>query len=102
MFFGIADEDVPCVALDSDPGDVIVFTEPVFHSAYGSKKGRLQINAEYGSNPTTDEQIAELRRDHETHKWSFHPSQSFIDSDNPRIRSMVSRLVELGCTHLDV
>ena len=102
MFFGIADEDVPCVTLDSEPGDVIVFTEPVLHSAYGSKKGRLQICAEYGSNPTTDEQIAELRRDHETHKWSLHPAESYIDSDNPRIRRMVSRLVELGCTPIHV
>ena len=58
MFFGIADQDIPCVALETDPGDVIVFTERVYYSAYGSKIGRLQITAEYGSNPTNDEQIA--------------------------------------------
>ena len=102
MFFGVADEDVPCVALETDPGDVIVFTERVFHSAYGSKIGRLQITAEYNSNPTTDEQIAELRRDHETHKWGFHPEEAYINSERPRIRRMVSRLVELGCTPFPV
>ena len=102
MFFGVADEDVPCVALDSEPGDVIVFTERVFHSAYGSKIGRLQITAEYNSNPTTDEQIAKLLEEHDTYKWGFHPAESYINSDRPRIRRMVSRLVELGCTPIEV
>lgn len=98
MLFGVADEDVPCVALETVPGDVIVFTEPVFHSAYGSKSGRLQITAEYGSNPITEEQIAELHEHHDKFKFAYHPSESYINSDRPRIRRMVSRLVELGCT----
>ena len=102
MSFGVVDKDVPCVALESEPGDVLVFTERVFHSAYGSKIGRLQINVEYGGNPTTDERVAELRERHDSCRWSFHPSQSYIDSDRPRIRRMVSRLVELGCTPFPV
>ena len=102
MVFGIPDEDVPCVALETDPGDVIVFTESVMHSAYGSKIGRLQITAEYGSNPTTDEQLADLRKYHDKFTWSYHPSESYINSDRPRIRRMVSRLVELGCTPFPV
>ena len=73
MSFGVVDKGVP--------------------SAYGSKIGRLQINVEYGGNPTTDEQIAELCERHDSYRWSFHPSQSYIDSDRPRIRRMVSRLV---------
>ena len=102
MLFGVADEDVPCVALESEPGDVIVFTERVYHSAYGSKIGRLQITAEYASNPTNDEQIAELREFYDRRQWSFHPAESFIDSDSPRIRGMVARLAELGCTPIQV
>ena len=102
MLFGVADEDVPCVALETDPGDVIVFTEHVVHSAYGSKIGRLQITAEYRANPTTDEQIAAVRNDHDKFTWSYHPSESYINSDRPRIRRMVSRLVELGCTPFPV
>ena len=98
MLFGVADEDVPCVALESEPGDVIVFTERVFHGAYGSKIGRLQITAEYNSNPTTEEQIAELCEGHDKWKWAYHPSESYINSDKLRIRRMVSRLVELGCS----
>ena len=102
MPFGVAQEDVPCVALESEPGDVIVFSERVFHSAFGSKKGRLQFASEYAANPSTDEQIAALREQHDKYKYSGHPAQSFIDSDSPRVRRMVSRLVELGFTHLPV
>ena len=96
MFFDVTDEDIPCVALETEPGDIIVFTEPVFHSAFGSTIGRLQITAEYGSNPTTDEQLATLRKHHDTFTWSYHPSESYINSDRPRVRRMVSRLVEWG------
>ena len=102
MPFGVAQEDIPCVALESVPGDVIVFTEHVFHSAFGSKKGRMQISTEYAANPTTDEQIAALREQHDKFTFSYHPVQSYIDSDKPRIRRMVSRLVELGCTPIEV
>ena len=100
--FGVADEEVPCVALESEPGDVIVFTEPVFHSAFGSGIPRIQITVEYGSNPTTKEQIEEVIQHSREYTWSYNPSQSYIDSDRPRIRRMVSRLVELGCTPFPV
>ena len=102
MSFGVADENVPCIALETEPGDIIVFTEPVFHSSFGSKIGRLQITAEYGSNPTTDEQITDLLEFHDRAQWSYHPSESYINSERPRIRRMVSRLVELGCTPISV
>ena len=100
--FGVADEEIPCVALESEPGDVIVFTEPVYHSAFGSGIGRMQITAEYGSNPTSKEQIEELRQNSREYTWTYHSSQSYINSDRPRIRRMVSRLVELGCTPFPV
>ena len=102
MPFGVPQEDVPCVALETEPGDVMVFTERVFHSSFGSQKGRLQISSEYGANPTTDEHLAAARRDHDRFKWSFHPAESFINSDRPRIRRMVSRLVELEFTPVNV
>ena len=102
MPFGVTQEEIPCVALESEPGDVIVFTERIFHSSFGSRKARLQITAEYNANPTTDEQIAWLRKEHDRFKWSYHPAESYIDSDRPRVRRMVSRLVELGCTPVKV
>jgi ectoine hydroxylase-related dioxygenase (phytanoyl-CoA dioxygenase family) len=100
--FGLRGPDVPCVALDSEPGDVIVFTESTFHSSFGSNTGRLQIYTEYLANPTTADQVADVREGHERFKWSFHPAESYINSERPRIRRMVSRLVELGFEPLKV
>jgi len=100
--FGVSQEDVPSVPLESEPGDVIVFTERVLHSAFGGKKGRLQLSSEYSINPVTEEQISKLLSEHDRLKYSHHPSQSFIDSSNPRIQRMVSRLIELGYTPLQV
>ena len=94
--FGLRGQDVPCVAIESEPGDLIVFAESTFHSSFGSNKGRLQIYTEYLANPTTEEQIAYVREWYEKSKWNFHPAESYINSERPRIRLMVSRLVELG------
>ena len=96
--FGVAQEDVPCVSLQSEPGDVIVFTERLFHSSFGGKKGRLQLSSEYSENPITEPQIARMRAEHDKLTFSHHPAQSYIDSDNPRLKNMVSRMVELGFT----
>ena len=97
--FGVTGPQVPCVALDSEPGDVIVFTESVYHASFGGKS-RLQLTAQFCANPTSDYQLADIRKQYETQKWGYHPALSCINSDRPRIRRMVSKLVELGFTPL--
>lgn len=99
--FGTASAEVPCVILDSEPGDLVVFSETVFHASFGGK-ARLQITAQFGANPTTEAHVADLREMHDQFNWSLHPSESYINSDRPRIRRMVSRLVELGFDRLPV
>lgn len=99
--FGDVGPDVPCVALESEPGDVVIFTESVYHASFGGS-ARLQLTAQYISNPTTDEEIAKIRKQHDAYTFGFHPAESSINSDRPRVRRMVSRLVELGFTPLPV
>ena len=100
--FGISPEHIPCVALETEPGDAVVFTESVFHASFGSKAGRLQMTAQFAANPITDDQVRELRRLQEKFNWSLHPCESFIHSDRPRVRRMVSRLVKLDFSSLPV
>ena len=100
--FGLAADEIPSVALQTEPGDVLVFTESVYHGSFGSQTGRLQITAQFLANPTTAAQIRELKKASEQYNWSLHPAESFIYSDRPRVRRMVARLVELGCTPLPV
>ena len=65
--FGVMAPEVPCVALESEPGDVLVFTESVYHASFGGK-ARLQLTAQYWPNPTTEEHLAQLREQHDKYK----------------------------------
>ena len=98
---GVSDSEIPCVVLDTEPGDAVVFTESVYHGSFGGKS-RLQLTSQYIANPTTEEHLALVREQHDKYKWGFHPAESAINSDLPRVRRMVSRLVELGFTPLPV
>jgi len=99
--FGITATDVPCVSLDTEPGDALVFTESVYHSSFGGKS-RLQLTSQYIANPVTENHVNEIKEQADKWKWALHPAESAINSDMPRVQRMVSRLVELGCTPLKV
>ena len=99
--FGIPHEDIPCVAFEPEIGDVAVFTEQCYHASYGGSPGRYQLAANFFENPQTEEQLTFLREHYERASFSFRPPRSCIESDRPRIRRMVSRLVELGFETLE-
>ena len=99
--FGVAPAEVPCVPLEVEPGDIIVFQESVLHSSFGGRPGRHQLAINFFANPTTDVQVKEIADAYRATKWSFRPARSYINSDRPRIRRMVSRLVEWGFEPLE-
>ncbi len=94
--FGVSGPDMHCVAIETQPGDVVVFMENTFHAAFGGQPGRQQHAISFIENPRTPEQIAWTRAFYDRARYSFHPSESYINSDRPRIRRMVARLIELG------
>ena len=98
--FGLAPTEVPCVPLETQPGDIVVFQENLLHSSFGGGPGRHQLAISFFANPTTAEQVKEIVDAYSGSKWSFRPAESYINSDRPRIRRMVSRTVELGFTPL--
>jgi hypothetical protein len=89
------------VVLETEPGDAVVFTETVYHASFGGT-ARMQLTAQFGANPASEEEVRQLRKMHDSYNWSLHPAESYINSDRPRIRRMVSRLVELDFTPLPV
>ena len=94
--FDVPPDEVPCMYLETEPGDVLVFTEDICHAAFGGQKGRYQVTINFLANPRTDEQLYYLK---ERYAWSdteLRPVQSYVNSETPRVRRMVSRLVELG------
>ena len=102
LLFGVPQSDLPCVALESEPGDLVVFTEDVHHASFGGKPGRQQHGISFMANPSTEDEVAFLRDLYSRMKYSCHPPESYINSDNPRLRRMVEPLVELGFETLPV
>ena len=55
--FGLPPEEIPCVPIEVEPGDIVVFTECVLHSAFAGLPGRHQHAISFFSNPKTDAQV---------------------------------------------
>ena len=93
--FGLGPRDIPGVALETDPGDVVFFNQKIFHSVYGDQPGRRYLKLRFVACPETDEQIASLMR-YGSRGRIYRPDDAFVSSDSPRIRGMVDPLLELA------
>ena len=100
--FGISGSEIPCVALETEPGDIVVFPEDTLHASYGGRKGRYQHALTYIRNPVTDKEILHIKNGHDNTKFSYRPCKSYIESENPRMRRLVTPLVELGFEAHDI
>ena len=94
--FGLESAEVPCVPLETSPGDIVIFTESVLHSSFGGAPGRHQHAFSFSSHPTTEAELEHVFATYKKTKFSMRPPESYVTSDNPRIRRMVSQLVEWG------
>ena len=94
--FGVAASEIPCYPAETEPGDVVIFTENTLHASFGGQPGRHQHAIVFMANPKTDEEVAYIRGLYGQWKYGLRPSEVFINSDRPRLRRMVSRLVEWG------
>jgi len=95
--FGLTLEEIPCVALEVELGDIVVFTECVLHASFGGlPSGRHQHAINFFANPKNDAQTEELKQIYRRTKWSVRPTVAILNSARPRVQRMISRLVELG------
>jgi hypothetical protein len=94
--FDMDPSELPCYAIESQPGDVVVFTEELLHASFGGKPGRHQHAVNFIANPATESETAMVREMYQGSRFCYRPAESYVNSDNPRIRRMVSRLVEWG------
>ena len=94
--FGMPQSAIPSVALEIEPGDVIVFTESMLHASFGGRPGRHQHAVSFFKNPITESEIERVRDVARRLPPTGRPLEMHIDSDRPRVRRMVARLLELG------
>ena len=93
--YGIGPTDMPGVAVESDPGDIVFFTQKLYHGVYSKQPGRRYLKLRFVVWPETDEQIVSLMQ-YGNRGRIYRPDDAFVNSDHPRIRSMVDPLLELA------
>jgi len=104
--FGVPAREIPCVPLESQPGDVVMFDQSTWHASFGGKTGRRMFTLNFAAKPTLAEHEAILRRVYAsnleftrtmqyTHTGRVY-EEAFLHSDHPRVRSMTDKLVEFG------
>jgi len=86
---GLAPRDIPCVALESEPGDLILFNHCIWHSSFGGGKGRRHIALKFAAKPFAEDHLTSLER---YTPLVFKPHESFLNSDEPRIQALVESL----------
>ena len=50
--FGWDPTEIPSTALESNPGDVVLFNQCIFHAAFGGKTGRRMVAMTWAADPT--------------------------------------------------
>ncbi len=91
--FDVPGPDIPGFPFECRPGDVLFFSQSLWHSMFNGKKGRRYIALKFAARPTTDMHLASLRY---YKKNIFEPAETLLTSDRPRIRQMVEDLPRLG------
>ena len=59
---GISGHDVPCVAVETNPGDVVVFNHNIYHASFGGSTARRHFCLNVTSRAKTEAEIRELDR----------------------------------------
>ena len=104
--FGLDPAEIPSLPLESDRGDVVVFTESLWHGSFGGGVGRRMFTLNFLERPTKAEHLEAIRRmydmdlslmreqQHTSKDWIY--GKAFLNSERPRIRAVTSKLKELG------
>ena len=88
--FGVEGEDLPCVILDSQPGDLVMFNHYLYHGVYHKHPNRRYITMKFAAKPTTTKHVAVLRAHGQDASCL---AATFRNSARPRIRAMVEHLI---------
>ncbi|RAP77909.1 phytanoyl-CoA dioxygenase family protein [Paenibacillus montanisoli] len=98
--------NVPFFPLESDPGDVVLFNQRVWHAAFGGKTGRRMLTMNFGENPATEKQLENVISMYQGNLHNIKIMQysqtgemygrSFLNHDSPRIQAMTTKLRELN------
>jgi ectoine hydroxylase-related dioxygenase (phytanoyl-CoA dioxygenase family) len=104
--FGVTGAHVPAYPLESNPGDVVLFHQALWHASFGGGNQRRMFTLNFTAPPTTDEEVALHRRLYDGHLRHQQNNPygaldrvyppGFLEGGGPRRRRLVRRLTEWG------
>ncbi len=104
--FGAKPEDIPAFPLESDPGDVVMFNQNLWHSSFGGSTHRRMFTLNFAKRPESAEDEAWFRWVYDINlnfvkKMTYGPrdhvyNPRFLTGGGPRRQSMVKSIVEWG------
>lgn len=74
------------MALKLEPGDLTVFS---------GHDGRHQHAINFMEHPITESKKRDVQAFYKVSRYSLRPSESYVNSDNSRIRRLISKSLEL-------
>ncbi len=103
--FGVAGPEIPACPLESEPGDVVLIHEGLWHAAYGGSNRRRMFTLNCAEKAVEPAHVALHRHLYESH-FQFqqaHPLgprgvflPEFLSGGGPRRQAMVRQVVEWG------
>src|SRR5207247_5986900 len=90
--FGVAGEDLPCFPVETQPGDVVMFNQYLYHGVYAGTDARRYIAMKFAQKPRSERHIASLKR-HTA--FLFQSAPEFPHSDDLRIRTLTENAASL-------
>jgi Phytanoyl-CoA dioxygenase (PhyH) len=104
--FGVPSAEVPAYPLESEPGDVVLFNQCLFHASFGGNDHRRMFTLNFTTRPSQESHVADHRRNYESAlKWAQsnpHGAQdhvydpAFLSGGGPRRQAMLHQIVEWG------
>ena len=88
--YGVEGHDLPCVTLEVDPSDVVVFDHYLFHAVYGKQDRRRYVALKFAAKPESEVHYEALRA-HSQDASRLH--ERLRRSDHPRMKGMVEGLL---------
>ena len=100
--FGVQADELPAYAFESEPGDVLVFLHPLWHSSFGGSTRRRMMEVNYYADPETPENVEafcqQMANNHRSStERGVHMYPKYWRSvDDPRHLSWIRRMDQLG------
>lgn len=76
--WGLAQRELPGVALTSNPGDVLIFSHRLLHASFGGGRARRMFTLNLSRHAETPQEISDLVAYGDTHCYEFGATQPYL------------------------